>query len=88
MEELSDVTTNYSYVDLNSNSSLRDDRVNDPDSRPSEVFRLIRLVLLMTFLTFGTIVNIMVFFIMRRGSLKDVSTCFYMSILALADTGK
>ena len=37
---------------------------------------------------FGTIGNILTFIIMRRGSLKDVSTCFYMSILALADTGE
>ena len=32
--------------------------------------------------------NILTFIVMQRGSLKDVSTCFYMSILALADTGK
>ena len=37
---------------------------------------------------FGPIGNILSFIIMRRGSLKDVSTCFYMSILALADTGE
>ena len=28
------------------------------------------------------------FIVMQRGSLKEVSTCFYMSVLALADTGK
>ena len=32
--------------------------------------------------------NILTFIVMRRGSLKEVSTCFYMSVLALADTGK
>ena len=32
--------------------------------------------------------NILTFIVMRRGSLQEVSTCFYMSILALADTGK
>ena len=37
---------------------------------------------------FGTIGNILSFIVMRRGSMKDVSTCFYMSILALADTGE
>ena len=37
---------------------------------------------------FGTFGNLLVFIVMRRGSLKHVSTCFYMSILALADTGK
>ena len=36
----------------------------------------------------GSIGNILIFIVMRRGSLKDVSTCFYMSILALADTGE
>ena len=37
---------------------------------------------------FGTFGNLLVFVVMRRGSLKHVSACFYMSILALADTGK
>ena len=39
-------------------------------------------------LVLGTIGNTMSFFVMRRGSLKDVSTCFYMSILAVADMGE
>ena len=37
---------------------------------------------------FGTFGNLLVFVVMRRGSLKHVSTCFYMSILGLADTGE
>ena len=37
---------------------------------------------------FGTFGNSLVFVVMRRGSLRHVSTWFYMSILALADTGK
>ena len=37
---------------------------------------------------FGTISNIVVFIVMGKGSLADVSTCFYMRVLALADTGK
>ena len=32
--------------------------------------------------------NILTFIVMQRGSLKEVSTCFYMSILVMADTGK
>ena len=32
--------------------------------------------------------NILTFIVMQRGSLNEVSTCFYMSVLALADTGK
>ena len=37
---------------------------------------------------FGGFGNILTFIVMQRGSLKNVSTCFYMSMLALADTGK
>ena len=37
---------------------------------------------------FGGFGNMLTFIVMQRGSLKEVSTCFYMSILALADTGK
>ena len=37
---------------------------------------------------FGGFGNILTFIVMRRGSLKEVSTGFYMSVLALADTGK
>ena len=32
--------------------------------------------------------NILTFIVMQRGSLKEVSTCFYMSMFSLADTGK
>ena len=32
--------------------------------------------------------NILTFMVMRRRSVKEVSTCFYMSMLALVDTGK
>ena len=44
-----------------------------------------------TFIAFpvlGGFGNILTFIVMRGGSLKNVSTCFYMSMLALADTGK
>ena len=37
---------------------------------------------------FCSIGNTLTFVIMRRGSMKDVFTCFYMSILALVDTGE
>ena len=48
----------------------------------------IRLVIEPVLIIFGTIGNLLSFYIMRTGSLRNVSTCFYMSILALADTGK
>ena len=49
---------------------------------------IILIVSYIIIIIFGSIGNILTFIIMRRGSMKDVSTCFYMSILALADTGE
>ena len=49
---------------------------------------LILVVSYLIIVVFGSIGNILTFIIMGRGSMKDVSTCYYMSILALADTGE
>ena len=40
------------------------------------------------FPAFGGFGNILTFIVMQRGSLKEISVCFYMSMLALSDTGK
>ena len=48
------------------------------------VFRVAYLIIIIS----GTMGNILTFIVMQRGSLKEVSTCFYMSILALVDTGE
>ena len=53
-----------------------------------ETKRLIYLVTLPIIIIGGTLGNILTFIVMQRGSLKDVSTCFYMAILALSDSGK
>ena len=47
------------------------------------VFRVAYIIIIIG----GTFGNILTFIVMQRGSLKEVSTCFYMSILALVDTG-
>ena len=39
-------------------------------------------------LILGSIGNIMSFAILRNGDLNKLSTCFYMSVLAIIDTGK
>ena len=39
-------------------------------------------------LPLGTIGNILNLIIMNRGTLKKISTCFYMLLLALADMGE
>ena len=62
-------------------------------NQTSEVFsaEVARMIIITTFpviILVGTIGNLLTFFTMQRGSLKQSSTCFYMAILALADTGK
>ena len=53
----------------------------------AEIARLIQIIVRPIPVAIGTIGNCLSFYIMRRTSLKDVSSCFYMSLLALADTG-
>ena len=48
-----------------------------------------RLVIAATFpiiFIVGTVGNVLTFIIMQKGSLKHSSTCFYMAMLAMADT--
>ena len=53
-----------------------------------ELARLLNVVIRPVLIAFGTIGNGLSFFIMRQGSLKKMSTCFYLSVLPLADTSK
>ena len=53
-----------------------------------EIARWIQIIVRPILVIFGTAGNGLSFYIMRRTSLKDVSSCFYMSILAIADTSK
>ena len=53
-----------------------------------EIARLIQVIVRPILLIVGTAGNGLTFYIMKRTSLKDVSSCFYMSLLALADTSK
>ena len=53
-----------------------------------EIARWIHIIVRPILIVFGTIANCLSFYVMRRTSLKDVSSCFYMSLLALADTSK
>ena len=54
----------------------------------ADIPRILNLVIRPVLIVFGTIGNGLSFYIMRQGSLKKMSTCFYLSILALADTSK
>ena len=53
-----------------------------------EIVHIIWVVTTPVLIVFGTIGNGLSSYIMRQGSLKKMSTCFYLSILALADTSK
>ena len=75
-----------------SNSSFNSTSFSEVDDpfvwNSKEIARLINIIVRPMLVVFGTIGNGLSFFIMRRSSLKNLSTCFYMSILALTDTGK
>ena len=72
-----------------SNQSFNNGTVVYPFNPPFlEVRRLLFVVSLPILIVFGTYGNAVSFYIVRRGSLKEVSTCFYMAMLAIADTRK
>ena len=52
----------------------------------AEISRLFQIIVRPILLVVGTVGNFVSFYVMRRTSLKDVSSCFYMSLLALVDT--
>ena len=77
-----DSTTRSSNVtDNNTNAT------NATDADGSEAARIVHVIGRPILIVLGTIGNCLTFYVMRKGSLKNVSTCFYMAILALADTG-
>ena len=54
----------------------------------AEIARLVQVILRPIPLIVGTSGNCLTIYIMRRTSLRNVSSCFYMSLLALTDTSK
>ena len=54
----------------------------------AEIARLIQIIARPILIILGTVGNCVTIYIMRRASLKDVSSYFYMAVLALADTSK
>ena len=89
---------NYSFAFHNAfnvpNVSLFNVNVTEPGDSTEpmtwdnkEIARIIHVIVRPTLVVFGTVGNTLSFYIMRKSSLKHLSTCFYMSILALADTG-
>ena len=54
----------------------------------AEIARLIQIIFRPILVIFGTVGNGLTVYIMSMTSLKKVSSCFYMFLLALADTSK
>ena len=94
----STMLTNYTSMVSNKTSGILNDTdhhtTDDPltttqipvSDNNREVARLIQVIMRPMLVVLGTYGNAVSFYIMRRGSLKKVSTCFYMAILAIADT--
>ena len=62
--------------------------VGENDNDSPEVFRQVKAIGFGTLIILGTIGNGLTFVVMQRGSLRNVSTCFYMAMLAIANTGE
>ena len=54
----------------------------------AEIARLIQVIFRPILIIVGTIGNCLTIYIMRKISLKHLSSCFYMVVLALADLSK
>ena len=81
-EEYLNSTAISSY--LNESNSINASETNGEQ----EIARIFHVTGRPILVLFGTVGNLLAFYVMQRSSLNKVSTCFYMSILALADTGK
>ena len=89
-EGASKIFKNTSTILNNYNTSPTEDPLNAAEIPVSddnrEVARLIQVFMRPILIILGTYGNAISFYIMRRGSLKKLSTCFYMAMLAIADT--
>ena len=89
-EGASEMFKNTSVILNQHNTSTTEDPLNAAETPVSddnrEVARLIQVFMRPILIILGTYGNAMSFYIMRRGSLKKLSTCFYMAMLAIADT--
>ena len=84
---------NNSFSNLNASVIYSNESYNNETEISSagflskdEVIHLAQVFIRPILVVSGTYGNAVSFYIMRRGSLKEVSTCFYMAMLAIADT--
>ena len=85
-------STEYSNVftsndtDFNATTTTTSDIDGNVDDA-AEIARIIQIAVRPVLIVLGTVGNCLSFYVMRRGPLKKRSYCFYMAMLALADTG-
>ena len=88
---ITEAIVNFSTIvpyDSNQTSSwLNWSHVTEDGSDEDDVGRMIHVTLRLPIILLGTVGNLLTFLTMRRGTLRNMSTCLYMAILALADTG-
>ena len=77
--------TTYSNLNLYSFTS---ETVPDNEDPHEEIVRMMQVIGRLPIIVLGTIGNLLTFITMQRGSLRNLSTCFYMAILSLSDTGR
>ena len=82
-------STNSSGL-FNSSNTATESSISEETSTwtNAEIARLIQVIMRPTLIILGTVGNCLTLYIMGRTSLKDVSSCFYMTVLALADTSE
>ena len=90
MEEINSslliLNNTFKAVEYPDNVTIPPDKSNGTTGyTTAEIILIVSYIII---IIFGSIGNILTFIIMRGGSMKDFSECFYMSILALADTGE
>ena len=81
-------TDNLTTDSVVSNATESEKQETWVPSKEEEVARMLNLVIRPVLIVFEIIGNGLSFYIMRQGSLNKMSTCFYLSLLALADTSK
>ena len=77
---------NDSNTSGNINVTADTNQIEKNHNRNREIARILVITTFPIILAVGTIGNVLTFIVMQRGSLKHSSTCFYMAMLALADT--
>ena len=96
MEEYTDFTSSQinnhdaesTSVSLGINFNRSADTEGPLYTKNMEKAKIIVLTTFPVILVAGTIGNLLTFIVMQRGSLRHSSTCFYMAMLAVADTCK